>query len=97
MTALIAFMVGINKMDRLRVSPREALILFAVKSKPGMNGVELANALNMPARSSVQNQVFRMCARGYVEDRRVVEHDLTPSDFHITPAGEALLRELTPA
>lgn len=96
MTAQIDFLVRLRKLDRLRITPRDVIILWVIREIPGCMGRELSTKVGAPSRSSIQGAIPRLIKRGLLEDRRIKLTNLTPNDLYITDAGRAFLNEMVP-
>lgn len=90
------FFVRLRKLENAALKPRDLVSLYAIRVQPGMMQLELAKKLGYASRSNVQDCVLRLIKYGFIEDRRVVTRIQTPSDLHITAAGEALLADIVP-
>jgi DNA-binding MarR family transcriptional regulator len=90
-----AFMVSLKRIDTAHLTTRDVLIMWAIKTAPGLMGRELATKLGYRSRSNVQENIGRLIVRQMIEDRRPVHDNKTPNDLHLTPAGEAFLQEIT--
>lgn len=96
MTPPIDFLVRMRKLDRSKLTPRDVVLMWAIREIPGIMGRELAMKVGVKTRSAVQFGIARLIRRGLIEDRRVKLHNLTPNDLHITAAGVAFLEDLVP-
>jgi len=86
--------IRLQKLDKAGLSPRDILILYVVKNKPGINGIETAHILNLRSHSCVQTQFRRMIRQELIEDRRLEAKKATSAYYHITSKGEKLLDEI---
>lgn len=93
----VNFMFQMRTLERAGMSPRDVLILWAVKTNPGIMGRELAIKLGYASRSNIHKGVERFLERGFIVDHRKIAGPHTPNDFHITEAGNAFLDNLIPS
>jgi DNA-binding MarR family transcriptional regulator len=90
----VEFMARLRKIDRSGLKVRDVIVLWAIREQPGMMGRELAMKIGLESRSNVQDQIARLIARSFVEDRRKTHDQQTPNDLHILPAGRDYLASL---
>lgn len=91
------FLKRMHALDRSGLTPRDILLLWAIRTQPGMMGLELAKKLGYKSRSSVQDGIGRLIDRGYIEDRRPFHNQVTPNDLYILSAGETALDAMVPS
>jgi DNA-binding MarR family transcriptional regulator len=84
----------LKKIDRLGMTIREVLTIYAVIHKPGMNGMELIDVLNIKFRSSVQASIRRLVDQGYIADRRTETGTGKASNLQPTEKGIAFWNEI---
>lgn len=86
----------LEKIDRMRLGPRDVMILWAVTERPGSNGTDIQHILGLQSRSWVSNQLLRLIRRELIEDRRGPEQEFqgVPSIYHPTEKGLKFCTEL---
>lgn len=92
----VHFLVRLRRIDVRSLTVRDALVLYAIISKPGISGIELTNTLGLPNRSNIQSNVDRLQREGYIEDRRLKPLKAHAAMFHATATGIALWDEIKP-
>lgn len=91
----IIFLAKLRQIDKLRVTPRDVIIMFIIISKPGLNGGELKTSLNLANRSGIAVNVRRLIDKGLIEDRRDTSGHLnSPNILYITEKGKQLWESL---
>jgi len=88
------FAMRLKRMDSEGLKPRDVLILFAVISRPGMSGLDVATMVAAGLHGNVRSNVLRLERKGYIEDRRSEVSNGVRSNFHPTPAGRVFWDEL---
>lgn len=96
LNATMDFFVRLRRIDDLNLKPRDIMVLWSVARSPGSMGQEIAKKLGYPTRSNIQDGIRRLLSGGYMEDRRKVANQHTPSQYHLLPPGAALLDEIVP-
>lgn len=91
-----AFIGQLQSIDRKGLTVRDAVLLWWIVEHPGWNGQDIAHAVGIKNRSSVQSCFPRMIRRGLIEDRRPTERQAVPAVYHATPAGLEFWREIAP-
>lgn len=82
------------KLDKSHFSPRDILVLYVIKNRPGINGVEIMQTLNLPTHSCVQSNLRRLIKKKLMEDHRSEARKATSASYHLTAEGEKLLDEI---
>ena len=93
----VDFMRRLRIIDNHALKVRDPMVLWAIAREGGMTGREIATKLGYPSRSRIQDGIVRLLKAKMIEDRRVVENQLTPMDLYITPIGEKFLSDVLPA
>lgn len=84
---VVDFLVRLRKIDKQRLTVRDVIVLYAIMSKPGANGKEIARTIGIQDRSSIQLCLSRLMRHGFVEDRRTEARSTIPNILHVSPAG----------
>lgn len=92
------FFVRLRKIDNNGLKCRDIVVLYAIWVQPGMMGLEVAKKLGYASRSHIQDSLKRLEMGGHIVDRRPTTGNLqmTPNNFHILPAGIALIADIVP-
>lgn len=93
---LIDFLMRLKKIERAGMTGRDLMLLYAVISKPGINGQHLANSINIGNRSAIDANIARLIKLGYVEDRRVLVQKATPQVLVPTELGHLTWEAIRP-
>lgn len=96
MTTQIDFLIRLRRIDRAKVTPRDVIVMWAIREIPGVMGRELATKVGVKSRSGIQNGILRLIRMGLIEDRRIKLTNLTPNDLYITQAGCDFLDYIVP-
>jgi hypothetical protein len=100
MTPVVNFMVALHKIERAKLKARDILLLWTIKTNPGVMGQEAGKNIGFQNHSSIQSATVRLRLHGYMQDRRpiveVTRLTRTPNRLYITPKGEALLEDIIP-
>lgn len=90
----VPFLLRLHKMDKMRLTTRDVLILFAIISKPGINGKDISEAIGVKFRSGCRHGFVRLERMGFIEDCRKTTGKAVPAIFRATDAGRAFWEEL---
>jgi len=92
------FLIQLRKLEKSGLTPRYAIVLYAIIANPGINGKDLALKLGFPGHSHTQHALYTLEAKGLIEDRRAEKdrRKANPAKFHALPAGIALWDDLKP-
>ena len=89
----VPFLVGLNRMVKLDVTPQMMISLYAVRVHPGLSYSDIAGKIGAQVPHTYKS-LRHLIARELVEDRRVVTNPKTPGVLHVTPAGAAYIVEV---
>lgn len=89
-------MVRLRRIENAKLKARDVVVLYAIQRQAGMMGREIAQKLGYQNRSALQHGLNRLLDEKLIEDRRLKHDQQTPNNFHITPAGAALLADIVP-
>ena len=89
-----SIMDRITIIDRSGLTVRDVRILECISACPGECGTDIVERLELHSRSSVQANLPKLIKHGMIEDRRLREGQAIPSQWHITPKGDAFLRRI---
>lgn len=92
----VTFLMILKKMDKARLTVRDALVIYIVMTDPGIDGLGVAKKLNFEHRSSVTSNVARLILEGLIEDRREKRGQAISSILHITDKGRAFWDDIKP-
>ena len=89
-----SFFVRLRKIERNGLTSRDFVMLYLIGQQPGIMGNAICKKLGYESRSNIQDNMARLARLGFTEDRRTLTNRSTPNDWHITPAGEALIEDV---
>lgn len=92
------FLIAMHRINQLGLKARDIVILYMIIAYPGINGKDLSIKLNLPARSQVQDCLYKLERMGYIIDKRPPEkrRKANPAILEVTGKGLALWKELKP-
>lgn len=88
------FLLRMLNVDLAKLTVRDALCLYVIQARPGIDGLTLSGMIGQPHRSGVQSNIHRLIDRGLIEDRRERSKKAVPSLLYALPAGVELWRTL---
>lgn len=90
------FLVKLRKADKLGLTLRDILVLYAIMQTPGASGLDIATKLGIKDRSAISSNLARLERCGFIEDRREEHGRAIPAILHALPAGVAFWDEIKP-
>lgn len=88
------FLLRLLNVDLAKLTVRDALCLYVIQARPGIDGLTLSGMIGQPHRSGVQSNIHRLIDRGLIEDRRERSKKAVPSLLYALPAGVELWKSL---
>jgi len=90
------FLVKLRKADKLGLTLRDILVLYAIMGAPGSSGLDIATKLGIKDRSAISSNLARLERLGFIEDKREERSKAVPAVLHVLPAGVAFWDEIKP-
>lgn len=90
----VTFLLRLSKIDKSGLTVRDVIVLYAVMSKPGINGNDVTKMIGHEDRSGLQAGFERLMRHGLIEDRRERWGKAVPTIFHALPAGVKFWEDL---
>lgn len=90
----VTFLLRLRKIDKAHLTVRDVLVLYAIMSKPGVNGNDVTKTIGQQDRSSLQSSFMRLERMGFIEDRRERASKAVPTIFYVLPPGEQFWADL---
>jgi DNA-binding MarR family transcriptional regulator len=94
--SVTSFLVKLRKADKLGLTLRDILVLYAIMSAPGSSGLDIATKLGIKDRSAISSNLARLERLGFIEDRRTERSKAVPAVLHPLPAGVGFWDEIKP-
>lgn len=93
---VVDFLIRLRKIDKLGLTARDVLMLYTIIARPGISGIDAANAIGIKFRSGVAPGIGRLIRAGFIEDRREQARKANPAQLHPLPEGEAFWNDIKP-
>lgn len=91
-----SFLVRLRKVDKLGLTVRDVLVLYAIIENPGADGLTISTKLGLRDRSALASNLHRLERIGFIEDRREKRQRAVPAALYPLEHGIAFWEEIKP-